>query len=110
MRILAATLLTAVALTLGGGVAPAIPAEAAASVYLVSTRDFTVSCLAMRGPSTIETVDVVFEVKMGGSGRVTVWQATDGYQFQVIPVPQNPPWGCVPLKSPIEAPAEWARD
>ena len=44
------------------------------------------------------------------SGRVTVWQATDGYQFQVIPVPQNPPWGCVPLKSPIEAPAEWAMD
>ncbi len=86
MRTLAATLLTAVVLTLGGGVAVAIPAEAA-SVYLVSTRDFT-----------------------GGSGRVTVWQATDGYQFQVIPVPQNPPWGCVPLKSPIEAPAEWARD
>ena len=109
MRILAATLLTAVVLTLGGGVAVAIPAEAA-SVYLVSTRDFTVSCLAMRGPSTVETVDVVFEVKMGGSGRVTVWQATDGYQFQVIPVPQNQPWGCVPLKSPIEAPAEWARD
>ena len=109
MRILAATLLTAVVLTLGG-VVGAIPAEAAASVYLVSTRDFTVSCLAMRGPSTIETVDVVFEVKMGGSGRVTVWQATDGYQFQVIPVPQNPPWGCVPLKSPIDTPAEWARD
>lgn len=104
--------LTAAALVaLVGVVAPAaIPAEAAASVYLVSTRDFTVSCLAMRGPSTIETVDVVFEVKMGGSGRVTVWQAADGYQFQVIPVPQNPPWGCVPLKSPIEAPAEWARD
>ena len=32
MRILAATLLTAVVLTLGGGVAGAIPAEAAASV------------------------------------------------------------------------------
>lgn len=102
-------LTTAALVALVGVVAPAIPAEAAASVYLVSTRDFTVSCLAMRGPSTIETVDVVFEVKMGG-GRVTVWQATDGYQFQVIPVPQNPPWGCVPLKSPIEAPAEWARD
>ena len=102
-------LTTAALVALVGVVAPAIPAEAATSVYLVSTRDFTVSCLAMRGPSTIETVDVVFEVKMG-SGRVTVWQATDGYQFQVIPVPQNPPWGCVPLKSPIEAPAEWARD
>lgn len=103
--------LTAAALVaLVGVVAPAIPAEAAASVYLVSTRDFTVSCLAMRGPSTTETVDVVFEVKMGGNGRVTVWQATDGYQFQVIPVPQNPPWGCVPLKSPIDTPAEWARD
>ena len=45
-----------------------------------------------------------------GSGRVTVWQATDGYQFQVIPVPQNPPWGCVPLKSPVKIPAEWTRD
>ena len=88
-------LTTAALVALVGVVTPAIPA---------------VSCLAMRGPSTIETVDVVFEVKMGGSGRVTVWQATDGYQFQVIPVPQNPPLGCVPLKSPIEAPAEWARD
>ena len=36
--------LTAAALVaLVGVVAPAIPAEAAASVYLVSTRDFTVS-------------------------------------------------------------------
>ena len=40
-------LTTAALVALVGVVAPAIPAEAATSVYLVSTRDFTVSCLAM---------------------------------------------------------------
>ena len=111
----------------GAGVLAAAPATADADdtrerpiqvvtitpkVRLLSTTDTRVACLTMSrsGEYTVEKVDVVFRYKVARHRWATVWQAEDGFQFVLIPVPQNQPWACIPLKARVSVPDAWTQD
>lgn len=81
-------------------------------VRLLSTTDTRVACLTMSraGEYTVEKVDVVFRYKVSRHRWATVWQAEDGFQFTVTPVPQNQPWACTPLKARVSTPDAWTQD
>lgn len=83
-----------------------------AKVRLVSTTDFRIACLTMDrdGEYTVEKVDAVFRYKVSRHHWETVWQAEDGFQFTVTPVPQNQPWACTPLKARVSTPDAWTQD
>ena len=83
-----------------------------AKVRLVSTTDFRIACLTMDrdGEYTVEKVDAVFRYKVSRRHWETVWQAEDGFQFTVTPVPQNQPWACIPLKARVSTPDAWTQD
>ena len=80
-------------------------------VKLLKTENFQVACLTMDrgGEYTVETVDAVFRYRIGRRWY-TAWQATDGFQFVVVPVPQNQPFGCVPLKARVKIPETWTKE
>lgn len=80
-----------------------------APVRLLTRTDHKVACLTMSrlGEYTIEKIDFSFKYKMDRRWYV-VQVAEDGFQFTVVPVPQNPPWACIPLKYRVKVPASWA--
>lgn len=121
------TLTVAAAAILAGSILPGTTATAHAGdtretpiqvgtitpkVKLLKTENFQVACLTMDrdGEYTVEKVDAVFRYKVSRHRWATVWQAEDGFQFTVTPVPQNQPWACTPLKARVSTPDAWTQD